>query len=266
MSNKVLPITNYSFVASTGVITFTGYTAISLQNVMYVANVKNGIEVAMYDSSTAGLGATVSTNVLTLAFNTTAMANGDPLLIMYNDDEATNNTLIKVPVKPQIAGGIAIDITSLPLFTAGYMAALAINKDNGGLLVNQGIIDASQDSISTFAGSSSLDIGGLQSFRNSAVSTTGVNVKLIAGNLYRYNIINPNASSIFVKFYNNLAASSSNTPFLTIQVPANSTVNQEFIVNEYFSACLSIRCCTGVADSDNTAAGTLPIIELRYGR
>lgn len=104
--------------------------------------------------------------------------------------------------------------------------------------------------------------------RQIALSTTGVVIKATGGNVYGWNLINPNTTSVVVKFYDKTtAATSSDTPIETIVVPAivsPNVSNSVFLQNEgnaQFNCAtgISIRCCTGLADNDNTAP-TTPII------
>lgn len=82
---KVL-VTNYTFDASEKTITFTDYTSITLEAIVEITNVVDNIEI--YDYKIPGFGGTVSTNVLTLEYDTTAMDDADELAIYYEDPDA----------------------------------------------------------------------------------------------------------------------------------------------------------------------------------
>lgn len=111
-----------------------------------------------------------------------------------------------------------------------------------------------------------LSTGAPTAFRSLTQSNgTGVDVKAGAGNLYGWNIINLHTATCYLKFYNVAAPTSANTPVLTLMVPANSTIYQEPIcIQHNFSTRIAIRYVTGSADADDTAAATLPIVELKY--
>ena len=85
-------ITNYSFNASTGAITFNDYAptpGIALNNVLLITNSTVGNTI-IYNFAVPGLGGTVSGNTLTLTYNTLAagMNNTDKLVIYYDDANA----------------------------------------------------------------------------------------------------------------------------------------------------------------------------------
>jgi len=80
-------IANYTFNASAKTVTFGDYETIELGRILLVSNVTRGTDIYNFLSSTKG--GTVSTNVLTLTYDTAAagMANSDILLIYYDDDD-----------------------------------------------------------------------------------------------------------------------------------------------------------------------------------
>lgn len=109
----------YSFNAAAKTITFTGTVPAAISNIMHVANISRGV---IYFQPQAGplFSGTYAGGVLTLACSTTGHANGDQLLIMY-DDGATvlpvsgplTDAQLRaavVPTAPNITrGGGAID-------------------------------------------------------------------------------------------------------------------------------------------------------------
>jgi len=78
-------ITNYTFDASEKKITFTDYTIISLASVLLVTNSTDHI--IIYNFADAAKSGTVATNVLTLTYDTTGMADADKLQIYYDEGE-----------------------------------------------------------------------------------------------------------------------------------------------------------------------------------
>jgi hypothetical protein len=107
------------------------------------------------------------------------------------------------------------------------------------------------------------------SFRNvSSVNSTAVAVKASAGELWGFNIINLHTADIFVKLYNVAAGSvnpASDVPVVTLQVPALGSVFCEprCIVHD-FATAIAVRAVTGSGDTNTTAPGTVPIVELKY--
>lgn len=88
---KVL-IKNYTFDKTTGQITFTDLATVRKEGILMVVNATDHIRMYVFNNTT--LTGTVTTNVLDLAYNTTAMDNTDVLQIFYdlNEDEAAANT------------------------------------------------------------------------------------------------------------------------------------------------------------------------------
>lgn len=77
---KIL-VTNYTFDASAQTITFAQFPTIDLERVLLVTNVTDNI--IIYNFAGSSLGGSVSTNVLTLDYNTTSMDDTDELQIHY---------------------------------------------------------------------------------------------------------------------------------------------------------------------------------------
>lgn len=72
-------IPNYTFDASAKTVTFTDFTSISLERVLLITNVTTNTIIYNF----AATGGTVAGNVLTLDYDTTAMADTDDLSIQY---------------------------------------------------------------------------------------------------------------------------------------------------------------------------------------
>jgi hypothetical protein len=77
-------VVNYTFDASAGTITFTDYNPVLLDAVLLITNVTDNL--IIYNFADTAKGGSVATNVLTLAYDTTAMADTDELQIFYDDD------------------------------------------------------------------------------------------------------------------------------------------------------------------------------------
>lgn len=77
-------VINYSFDKTAKTVTFTDYTSISLDRILLIVNTTKNI--IIYNFADATKGGTVATNVLTLAYDTSSMANTDKLLIYYEND------------------------------------------------------------------------------------------------------------------------------------------------------------------------------------
>lgn len=79
-------ITNYTFNAAAQTIAFVDQTSIDLESVLLITNVTSNVIV--YNFADPALGGTVSSNVLTLTYDTTSMSNSDALQIFYDDGAA----------------------------------------------------------------------------------------------------------------------------------------------------------------------------------
>lgn len=77
-------IQNYSFNAAAKTVTFTDYTTIRLDSLLLITNVTSNV--IIYNFASALLGGTVTDNVVTLTFDTTAMSDTDSLQIFYDTD------------------------------------------------------------------------------------------------------------------------------------------------------------------------------------
>lgn len=107
-------------------------------------------------------------------------------------------------------------------------------------------------------------------FRSATVTNTSTTIKTSGADVLQINIINRHSAAIFVKFYNQTVATFQDTPVCTLQVAANSyypaTLNgfkeQDPIITTIAGLC--VRVVTDNTDAGNTAAGTLPIIEVAY--
>lgn len=89
---KIL-VENYTFNSSTRQVTLTDYTSVNLESFLLITNVTDNV--IIYNFADPAKGGTVSTNVLTLDYDTTAMSNGDTLQIFIDDGKspATNSAL-----------------------------------------------------------------------------------------------------------------------------------------------------------------------------
>jgi hypothetical protein len=99
--------------------------------------------------------------------------------------------------------------------------------------------------------------------RQTALSNTAVAIKATAGNIYGMNIINTNATPVYIKFYNTAQVSTTvgTTAIVDMYVvPAISGSNPGTLfipIREsalyHFTTAITVACVTGIADSDNTA-------------
>lgn len=108
--------------------------------------------------------------------------------------------------------------------------------------------------------------GPLKTYRNISVLNTGAIVKDAAGGLFDITMSNASAALRYVKLYDKATApTSSDTPLRTYMLPIGATVVVPVPDGIRFSAGISLRATTLVADSDNTApAANDVIVNLGY--
>lgn len=80
-----IQLLNYSFNKTAKTVTFTDYTTIRLDSLLLITNVTDNI--IIYNFADPLLGGTVADNVLTLTYDTSAMADADKLQIFYDDGD-----------------------------------------------------------------------------------------------------------------------------------------------------------------------------------
>lgn len=93
-------------------------------------------------------------------------------------------------------------------------------------------------------------------------------VKTGAANLMGWNIINPNATAVYVKFYDKLIADvtvGTTVPILTLMVPANGSVYQQpDCIQASASLGLVVLATSLLADTDTTDVTTPIQINVKY--
>ena len=104
--------------------------------------------------------------------------------------------------------------------------------------------------------------GGSTPYRNISLLATGVNVKSSAANVYGWVLTNNAAAARFVKLYNKATAPTvgTDTPYMTIQVPAGQTISAMFSVPISFSLGVGIGATVNVADADATAPSANDVV------
>ena len=93
--------------------------------------------------------------------------------------------------------------------------------------------------------------GGYTKYRSIDVNATGINIKASAGQIYGWFLYNQAASTRYVKFYDKTTAPTikTNTPFLTLPIPAGGGANVAFPSGIPFSLGIGIGATTAIADN-----------------
>ena len=107
---KIL-VTNYTFNASAKTITFNSYQTISLASILLITNENTNPATIIYNF--AASNGTVSGNVLTLTYNTTAMSNTDPLQIYYDDVAIAASTQVDQLIQEDLLTQLITSVNQL---------------------------------------------------------------------------------------------------------------------------------------------------------
>jgi hypothetical protein len=105
--------------------------------------------------------------------------------------------------------------------------------------------------------------GGLTIARTiSAATTNATSVKASAGQVFGWYISNANAAARFLKLYNKASAPTvgTDTPVMTIQIPAGAAANVEFSHGIAFATGIALALTANVADADTSAVAANEII------
>jgi hypothetical protein len=110
--------------------------------------------------------------------------------------------------------------------------------------------------------------------RATAFSNAAVAVKGTAGRIHGLNITNQNAVPVYVKFYAAIVGAVTNStittatalPVRVFTVPANSVllIEPQLLCLESLPTAITWRCCTSIADNNDTAPTTPLYAEVQY--
>jgi hypothetical protein len=153
-------IKNYSFDKTSKTVTCTDFLGLSLDRLLLITNVTTNT--IIYQFNNPALGGAVASNVLTLAYDTSAMHSSDKLQIIY--DCATGDPLYDAvtPTSSAVQGTTAagatdtgnpvkvggVYLTTPPTLTNGQRGDLQVDSQ-GRLLVNTAPLAAATDSVAT---------------------------------------------------------------------------------------------------------------------
>jgi hypothetical protein len=113
-------IINYVFNKTAKTVTFSDYTSIALESVLLITNATDNL--IIYNFADPLKGGTVVGNILTLAYDTSSMANTDKLQIFYDDLDKTATAAKQDAIISQLKGGITTDTSTIggdPVVTPG---------------------------------------------------------------------------------------------------------------------------------------------------
>ena len=170
-----------------------------------------------------------------MAENTTH--HGEQVLVSYMDpDEKTHHTVsADRPLPVTAASGVVLGAGSAVIGKVG------IDQTTPG----------TTNAVQPIPGT----VGGCSLYRNLDLGTTGVVVKASAGQLYALWVANQANAARYLKAYNKATApTQADTPVFTIPIPALAAGTIAIpTVGDAFSAGISLRASTAIADNDTGA-------------
>lgn len=223
-------IKNYSFDKTARTVTFTDFSTVGLDRLFLITNVTAGVIV--YQFNDPALGGSVVGNVLTLAYDTSAMANTDKLQIVY--DSAAGDPTYDASTTGSVQGTVASGNTDSgnPIKIGGKYNATAITLADGQrgdlqLDANANIktnltvkLDPVNDGITTYpVGHSVVNISA--NATTTVKSGSGVLVGIVINNPAKITV-----ADLTLTIYDNTAASG--TKLGTLTVPYNATAAMPF--------------------------------------
>jgi len=158
-------IQNYAFDKTAKTVTLLDYTSVDLEGLLLITNVTDGA--IIYNFADPAAGATVSGNVITLEYDTSAMDNSDKLQIYFDDPdynpttydqqtdlkdltEAILDTAQQISFLTNVRG-IAADLRVTLLSGALTTVATLSNITNIGGLSAGVLIPSNQNTLTTLA-------------------------------------------------------------------------------------------------------------------
>jgi hypothetical protein len=130
-----IKVQNYSFDKTAKQVTFTDYT-IDLAGVLLIVN-QTYQNTIIYNFADSTKGGTAATNVLTLTYDTSSMANTDKLLIYYDDGFNASTTNVVNKASEQIT-----DWTAVAQNVAAISSVLSCSAHESSMLHIQSFLDS----------------------------------------------------------------------------------------------------------------------------
>lgn len=223
-------VKNYSFDKTAKTVTFTDFSTVLQERVLLITDVTAGI--IIYQFNDASLGGTASGNVLTLTYNTSALANTDKLQIFYDSTsgDPTYDATPTVAAQGTVASGAAdsgnpVKVggrynASTPTLSDGQRADLQLDASGNTKVYLATKLDNTNDSVTNYP------FGHLYQNITTATTTT---VKSGAGVLHRL-VVNTPVASGTITLYDN--TSGSGTKIGTVTLPS-TLLNNGPMVAQY---------------------------------
>jgi hypothetical protein len=264
-------INTYSFNKTAKTVTLTDFTTISLGRILLITNVT--AHTVVYQFNNPALGGSVSGNVLTLTYNTSAMSNTDKLQIIY--DTAAGDPMYDAPsvfAQGLVASG-AVDTgnpvkvggkynATPPFLADGQRGDLQLDSASRSI-VTLGTLIAGEDIINNTLGTTDKPaIGAGYSFNLTRGFTSGTyqTAKTAPGNLGCIVVSNTNAAVRYLLIINSASAPSGSTGLIvSLPIPAGTATSPGYVMlgkdvlnNLFLNAGIQIAVST--AEGTYTAA------------
>ena len=210
----------------------------------------------VWGSGTAGTWTNVGYGTTTISGTATANLNM-PVAI-----EAGTVAVSSVSGTTTIAGAITGTVTTVPSGTQTVTGAVTgtITTVPSGTQTISGAVTVTGTVTSIPSGTTQAVVNPTTTntipsvYTNLAIAATGTAIKSSAGALYGYYIFNIGTAVSFVKLYNtNTAPTSTNTPIVTLGIPAGGAANVNFEYGMPFPLGIGIFCSGSAAGTDTTA-------------
>lgn len=275
-------IKNYTFDKTAKTVTFSDFASIRLERVLLITNVTAGVIV--YQFNNPSLGGAAAGNTLTLAYDTSAMANTDNLQIIY-DCLATDPLYDSQPIGGNVASGAADSGNPVKVGGKYNASGAAVTDGQRGdlqidaaarLIVSLGTILSGEDLTNNVLGIQRKPVVGSQyapgNYSN-AGTVTKANVKATTGNVLAARATNANASPRYLQLHNSSSAPTAGaTAQLYFLMPPGSATSpgilmltsEYFAPSEYFSSGISWAVSTTATTFTDAATASDHLIQFRY--
>jgi hypothetical protein len=205
----------------------------------------------------------------TLAAVTTLGSITNPLPAGTNALGSITNTAFGI-------SGTLPAFAATPTFNIGTAPAIQLSTGANAIGSITNTAFGISGNLPAFAATPTVNIGvaAISRYRNTALSATKQEIKAAAGDIYGWNLINPNTVDVYVKFYDSAVGGvtvGTTAPAFTLMVPAASTAGsglffQDVLVmpQERFTTGITIACVTGIADNSTAAPATAIHASVRF--
>lgn len=124
---------NYTFTSAAKTVSLNAYGSIDIENVLLITNVVDGI--IIYNFTDPAKGGTVATNVVTLDYDTTTMADTDELQIWYWDITASEHIDHGKTIKT-VTGTVSADTDIVAAVTSKRIKVIAYALFSASTMLN----------------------------------------------------------------------------------------------------------------------------------